>query len=60
MVALFTIVGFSVRWSSNRNVLEFKDLMKTEVDCITPELIKTEIRKEEDDFLIKSEVQSRM
>ena len=38
------------------NVPDFKDEMKMEEESIPLELIKTEIKKEEDNFLIKSEV----
>ena len=41
-----------------QNVPDFKDEMKMEVERIPPELIKTEIKKEEDKFPIKSEVYS--
>ena len=41
-----------------QNVPYFKDELKIEEESIPPELIKTEIKKEEDNFLFKSEVYS--
>ena len=43
-----------------QNVPDFKDEMKMEEESIPLELIKTEIKKEEDNFLIKSEVCSNV
>ena len=39
-----------------QNVPYFKDELKIEEESIPPELIKTEIKKEEEKFLLKSEV----
>ena len=41
-----------------QNLPDFKDEMKVEEDSISPELIKIEIKQEEDRFLVKSEVYS--
>ena len=41
-----------------QNVTDFKDEIKMEEESTSPELIKTEIKQEEDKFLVKSEVYS--